>query len=383
MRERRQQVEREARGAGRVPLVELVDREAEPRGAPADLVQRREPERAVERRVLDPLRHHRPRRLLEPHHELLVHPGPEHGLLEEQDPAQLLRHVRARDLLAIRVLDQALVRPHVRAVDVERRQREREVLDLDLLVEPPQLRLEDVDGDLELRELGHVLEAARVAGQLLVERRERVLRVGVHVQRHHVVQELVARRPLHRPVAQLLAGLEDLLRPHVLDARVREPLEVLRRDPRARPGGRRGRRRRGPPAPARPPSRASPRRPPSPPASRRRARRCRRSGGGSPSGGRRRRTSRAGGGRARTRSRRPPPCGSARCRGSRRARRRRARGTRPRRRARPRSAAGRRRRSRASSPRAPGARARGRGARSRGRAGRARARAPRGSRTRA
>ena len=114
-----------------------------------------------------------------------------------------------------------LRRLDVRAVDVERRERERQVLDLDFLVQAPQLGLEDVHGDLELRQRDDVLEAARVAGEL--PRRARSARASASRFTHsadHVVQELVARRPFDRPVAQLLTGLEDLLRPHVLDAGV-------------------------------------------------------------------------------------------------------------------------------------------------------------------
>ena len=127
--------------------VELVDAQPEPPGIAADLVQRGEPEVAVERGVLDALRHHRAGRLLEAHDELLVS-----RFLQEEHTPQLLRDVRAPDLLAVRVLDHALVRLDVGAVDVERRERERQVLRRDLLVQPPQLRLERVHGDLELRE---------------------------------------------------------------------------------------------------------------------------------------------------------------------------------------------------------------------------------------
>ena len=90
-----------------------------------------------------------------------------------------------------------------------------------------QLGLEGVDRDLELRQRRDVLEPARVAGQLVVELGEGLLRRVVDEQRHHVVQELVARRALDRPVAQLLARLDDLLGPRVLDAGVAQPLEVL------------------------------------------------------------------------------------------------------------------------------------------------------------
>src|SRR5262249_60528778 len=44
-----------------------------------------------------------------------------------------------------------------------------------------------------------------------------------------VVRELVARRALDRPVAQRLAGLEDLLDPDVLDALRAQALDVAAR----------------------------------------------------------------------------------------------------------------------------------------------------------
>ncbi len=97
----------------------------------------------------------------------------------------------------------------------------------DFLVQPAELRLEDVHRHLELGERRNVLEAAPVAGELLVERRERVLCLRVDTEREHVVQELVAGRSLDRPLAQLFAGLEDLLDPHVLDTRIAQPLEIL------------------------------------------------------------------------------------------------------------------------------------------------------------
>ena len=52
---------------------------------------------------------------------------------------------------------------------------------------------------------------------LLVQPRERLLAGRVDEERRDVVQELVAGRPLDRPVAQKLARLEDLLHPDVLD----------------------------------------------------------------------------------------------------------------------------------------------------------------------
>ena len=62
---------RSARG-----VVEAVDAQAEAPGVAAHLVQGEQPDVAVERRVLDPLRHHGARRLLEARDELVVAPAP-------------------------------------------------------------------------------------------------------------------------------------------------------------------------------------------------------------------------------------------------------------------------------------------------------------------
>ena len=143
---------------------------------------------------------------------------------------------------------------------------------------------------LELGLVRDLAERARVARHLLPQRGQRSLAGRVDEQRAHVVEELVADRARHRPVAQLLAGVEDLLDPHALDA-ARAAAPGSRRDRPARPGGRcaaRRPRRRGP---ARAPARASPRTPPGPPGARRPGRRCRRSAGTRRSTGRRRRTS--------------------------------------------------------------------------------------------
>ena len=200
------------------------DAQAEPRGVSTDLVERREPEVAVERGVLDPLRRHRPRRLLEANDELLVP-----RLLQEEDAPQLLADVRPADLDAVELVEAAGIGLDVGPVHVEGRECERQVLEPHLLVQAAQLRLEDVDRHLELCERRDVLEAARVARELLVERCERLLRLGVHAQREHVVQELVAGRALDRPRTKLFPRLEDLLHPHVLDAGITQARQILRR----------------------------------------------------------------------------------------------------------------------------------------------------------
>ena len=99
--------------------MEVRDRKRPAARVAADLVQRREPEVAVERRVLDAFRRHRPGRLLKAHDELLVP-----GFVQEEDVTQLLGDIGASDLLAVTVLDDAGVRLYVRAVDLERRERE-------------------------------------------------------------------------------------------------------------------------------------------------------------------------------------------------------------------------------------------------------------------
>ena len=159
VRVRRQQLAREALEALHVRLVEAVEVEPETRRSAPDLVQRRQTEVAVEGRVLHAFRHHRPGLLLEADDELL-----EPGRLEQQDPPELLRDICTSDLLAIRVLDDALVGLDVRPVDVERAERAGEPVDGRLGEQATQLRLEDVDRHLELRERGDVLEPACVTG---------------------------------------------------------------------------------------------------------------------------------------------------------------------------------------------------------------------------
>ena len=185
---------------------------------------------------------------------------------------------------------------------------------------------------LELGLEGELAEAPVVAGDLLPQRGQRRLAGGVDEQRGDVVEELVADGARDRPVAQLLAGVEDLLHPHVLDARRRAGAAGSRRGRRGRRGGRSAGRRPCPRAPAAARAGASPRTPPRPPGARRPGGRCRRSAGGARSSRRGRRSGAAAPGRASSGWRRRPPCGWGRCRGSApgppRARRRRARRTR-------------------------------------------------------
>ncbi len=364
-----EQVAREALRALGVAGVERLDGDPEAARVAADVVEREQPQVAVEGGVLDALGHDRRRRLLEAGDEVVR------------------RRAEPLDQPGLAQRPQVLARGQVADVGpVDGQGGDRRLQSLDLRPLPPQpveVGRERRRGLLGLRLRRPFAEGPLVASQLRPQRRQRRLARRVDEQRRDVVEELVADRPLDRPVAQVLAGVEDLLDPDVRGAAVAQPLQVPRRDRRARRDGRSAGRRPGPPPPAAAPARASPRTPRGPPAAPRRGGRCRRSAGGDRSPGRGRRTSRAAPDRSRTGWRRPSPCGSGRCRAAARARpngpRPRARGTPPRRRAPPRSSADRRRRSRAWSPRAPRTTATGRGARPRGRAGTARAPQRRGS----
>jgi hypothetical protein len=184
----------------------------EPARVPADVVQRQQPRVAIERRVLDALGHDRGRRLLEAGDEL------RRGGCDPLGEARLLQDLD--------VLGRGPV-ADVRAVDGQRGERALQVPHL--RPEPAQpvgLGGERRRGLLELRVGGHLAESPAVAGDLLPQRGQRRLARRVDVQRGDVVEELVADRPLDRPVAELLTGIEDLLDPDVLRAALAQPLEV-------------------------------------------------------------------------------------------------------------------------------------------------------------
>ena len=200
----------------------------------------------------------------------------------------------------------------------------------------------------------------------------------VDEERRRVVRELVARRALDGPVAELLVRLEDLLDPDARRRRGRAAARGTRADSRDRRDGRCAGRRRGRRATSSSTfacvssktAGSSTRTPPSSSTSKKRRyqpdARSQSKVRGAPVEVGPERVLLVGGRhvvRDDVEDRR---------RGRRRAPRRRARGTRPRRRARRRCASGRRRRSRASSPRAPAATARDRGATPRARARRER-----------
>ncbi len=206
---------REARGALGVAGVERRDRERPAARVAADVVEGQQPRVAVEGGVLDALGHDRRRRLLEARDE--------RGR-RAREPLLQPRLAQHREVRRLR-------RPaDVGAVDGQRRERRLESLD------PRPVAPQAVGVGRERRArlllLGLVrprAERPRVAGELLPQRGQRRLARGIDEQRRDVVEELVADRALDRPVAQRLAGIEDLLHPHVRGAAVAEPLEVAGR----------------------------------------------------------------------------------------------------------------------------------------------------------
>ncbi len=207
--------------------MEVVDGQRPACRVAADLVQAGEAVVAVERRVLDALRHHGRRRLLEADDECVVA-----ALLEREQRREPRVQPCVGDGLTVEPVDRARVGIDIRPIDTERRERARKietVVAADIREEPVHFRLERRARLLELRLLRDLREASRFSGQVAVELGERILGRGIDEQARQVVRELVARRPAHGPIAQLLAGLEDLLDPHALDARFPQPVEVSRR----------------------------------------------------------------------------------------------------------------------------------------------------------
>ena len=155
------------------------------------------------------------------------------AFLEQQDRGESGRQPCLRHRLTIETVDLSGVRVDVRAVDAEGGECawdvERVVDVREARTEPLDLRLEGRPRLLELRLECDLREVALFARELAIERCQRLPRPRIDEQRRHVVYELVAGRPLDGPVAQLLAGLEDLLDPDVLDARLTQPLQVPRR----------------------------------------------------------------------------------------------------------------------------------------------------------
>ena len=245
----------------------------------ADVVEREQPDVAVERGVLDALGHHRRRGLLEARDPLLglavveVRAAPASSRPRGPRPTARRRRCgrRAATRAAARCRRRGSTRSQPLDLGGERRRR---LLELGLE-----------------RELG---ERPRLAGQRRVQRGQRLLPGRVDEQRRDVVEELVAdraRRPASRAALGLGPAIEDLLDPHVLDAARRPAAAGTRRGRPCRRGGRCAARRRARRARATAPAGASPRRPRGPPGARRRGGRCRRSAGSRPAlADRRRRT---------------------------------------------------------------------------------------------
>ncbi len=252
--------------------------DAEAVGIAADLVQREQPQVAVEGGVLDPLRGDRRRGLLKARHELRVL-----GRLDQQQRVrQRLIESRLAHGATVLLGHQAAPRLDVGAVDGQRRERAGERARVER-AEPLQARELSGEGAcrlLELRLERDLVEPASLARDLGEQPCERLAPGRVDEQRTGVVEELVADRARHRPVAQGLGWVgaaQDLLHPHLLDALGREPAQVARgvgeaigmvdaQAARAAPRGT-----------ARAPCGGIPRRPPHPPGGSRPCRRCRRS----------------------------------------------------------------------------------------------------------
>ena len=226
VRLRREQLQRMAREALERGGVELVRADREAPGIAADLVQRREPEVAVERGVLDALRHHRPGRLLPANDELVEL---RRALaLEQHDPPQLVGQLGRG--LAVGVLDVSVGGLDVRAVDVQRR---RGLLEPRIVVEraqPFELRLERRVRNLELRLVRDLRERAPLAGQLARTAPSSAPRRAGSTK--SAVASFANSYPVVPSTGQsrsVLARLEDLLDPDVGDAALAQPLEVLAR----------------------------------------------------------------------------------------------------------------------------------------------------------
>ena len=235
--------------------VEVGDRQAEPAGVAAHLVEGRQPQVAVEGRVLDALGHDRPAGLLEPGHELLRRlagrPLGQHQAAYDLDLGGPAReqgqrlpdgvvHVRARrrvgwsgrrqvgpvDAEAGQHLDQRLPQPAPR--EVPARARAGTQADLD---EPVHLRRQHLGQHQPLGAGDHLLVGIGGPGQRLPQRRQRGLAGRVDEHAEHVVEHVVPGGPGGLPVGgQRLTGLEDLLHDDPGPAgRRRQVLEVAAR----------------------------------------------------------------------------------------------------------------------------------------------------------
>ena len=198
VRRRREQAAGRARQVGRHGSPRP---RARSRRVSADLVQRHEAVPAVERRVLDALRVHGRRRLLEADDERVVA-----ALLEQQDPRELVRQTRGLDRGTVLGGDEPCVRLDVGAVDVERRERPRRRRRRRAASRPaarPRRRTSSAPARASPRRRPRRTAAARRSA--LVEPRQRLLGGRVDEERRDVVQELVAGRPLDRPLRRAAA----------------------------------------------------------------------------------------------------------------------------------------------------------------------------------
>ena len=292
-----EQPAREALGPRRVGGVEGVDREPEARRVAADLVEREQPQVAIEGGVLDPLRGDRRRGLLKARDELVV------AALAQRQHVGEATVGGDLDRAHVVLLHPPRPRLHVGAVDGQRRQRLGDAVDVEQLAQPLHLAREGGRRLLELRARRHLVE--RLAG--VRQPRERRLPRRVDEQRGGVVEELVADGALDGPVAQRLCRCAGSSRPTRALPRRRAGAPGSPPGRRARRGGRRAARRRRRRARARGPCRGRARRPRGPRRARRPGRRCRRSAGTSRRRGRSRRPARARARRPTSGSRRTTP----------------------------------------------------------------------------
>jgi hypothetical protein len=239
VRRRREHRARPVGQAGRVRCVERVQAGPEDARVTADLVERDEPEVAVERRVLDALGHHRAGQLLEPHHPFVlalapdaqpeqVRDEPEEALLDVGSPGDRVADGEV-DRVLIVLRDPACLGADVCPVDGERggQLANHLVTVVPGVVPIPAVRLADLEQqgsqpvqlaaealaqDLELGLPGDRRDVGRHARELAVDPGHRGLGARIHEQSADQVEEVVAGRAVDRPVGrERLAWLEDLL----------------------------------------------------------------------------------------------------------------------------------------------------------------------------
>ena len=219
----------------------------------ADLVEREQPEVAVERGVLDALRRHRRRGLLEARDELVA------AALVEQQRARSARRCPPRATAPRRRRRRARPRLDVGPVDRQRGERVRRAPRIvEQRAQPLDLARERRRRLLELAPRARPPRTAALAGQLGVQRGQRVLAGRVDEQRRDVVEELVAdgaRRPASRAAPR--RGARIFSTQTCSAPRVAQPLAGSRRGRRGRRDGRRAARRRRRRARARGPCRGS------------------------------------------------------------------------------------------------------------------------------